>query len=106
MATQARTPDQLLKQSAQAMVSGNWELGLRHARALLTIHTLSRAQFGAGLAHLCVHLTQLARSEEAAPACNDSLARAALVELTVTHLTGLQASSGCLQHAEQILAEP
>jgi hypothetical protein len=101
---QAETYNQLLDKSAKAMRSADWRGGLRHARALLDLPDLGRDERGAGLAHLCIHLTQLGQADEAQAACNETIARRALVEAVVI-LAGLSPSSAQLRKAEQILAE-
>ncbi len=101
---QAETYTQLLDKSTKAMMSADWRTGLRHARTLLDLPDLGREERGAGLAHLCIHLTQLGRADEAQGACNEISARGALVEAVVM-LADAPSARARPSKAEQILAE-
>jgi hypothetical protein len=101
----AETYGQLLDKSRKAMMSEDWRAGLAHTRAMLDLPALSREQLAGGLAHLCIHLTQLDRAAEAQAACNESIARDALID-AVLLLTDTPVPETRVQRAEQILAEP
>ncbi|MGE3334106.1 MAG: tetratricopeptide repeat protein [Rhodospirillaceae bacterium] len=64
----------LLDKSARAIVAEKWRAGLAATRELLDTPNLTAAQRAEGLTHLCIHLTQIGRSEHALRACNESIA--------------------------------
>ncbi|MGE3475879.1 MAG: hypothetical protein AB7H70_08730 [Rhodospirillaceae bacterium] len=73
-AAKADTYSGLLDKSARAIVAEKWRAGLAAARELLDMPNLSTAQRAEGLTHLCIHLTQIGRTEHALRACNESIA--------------------------------
>lgn len=73
-AAKADTYADLLGKSARAIVAEKWRAGLKATRELLDMPNLSAAQRAEGLTHLCIHLTQIGRTEHALRACNESIA--------------------------------
>ncbi|MCA0202283.1 MAG: hypothetical protein LCH56_15865 [Proteobacteria bacterium] len=73
-AAQADTTSGLLDKSARAIVAEKWRTGLAATRELLDTPNLTTEQRAAGLTHLCIHLTQIGRTEHALRACDESIA--------------------------------
>lgn len=73
-AAKADTYSTLLDKSARAIVAEKWRAGLAATRELLDMPNLTAAQRAEGLTHLCIHLTQVGRTEHAMRACNESIA--------------------------------
>lgn len=73
-AAKADTYSDLLDKSARAIVAEKWRAGLSATRDLLELPNLTSVQRAEGLTHLCIHLTQMGRTDHALRACDQSIA--------------------------------
>ncbi len=73
-AAKADAASDLLDKSARAIVAEKWRAGLAATREFLDTPNLTADQRAAGFTHLCIHLTQIGRTDHALRACNESIA--------------------------------